>query len=88
MGNVPSTHIFIENLCGAGYEMRFPEDAHMKPSGGHDALLEAFVYCSSVNPNRLYRRKWGENGVKSLFLTVSCHFGKHAVDGEATPNPV
>jgi hypothetical protein len=59
MGNVPSTHIFIENLCGAGYEMRFPEDAHMKPSGGHDALWEAFVYWSSINPNRFYREGKG-----------------------------
>ena len=31
MGNVPSTHIFIENLCGAGYEMGFPKGADMKP---------------------------------------------------------
>jgi len=27
MGNVPSTHIFMENLCRAGYEIGFPEDA-------------------------------------------------------------
>jgi len=39
MENVPSTHIFIENLCGAGYEMGFSEDAHTKPPGGIHAAL-------------------------------------------------
>jgi hypothetical protein len=32
MGNVPSTHIFIENLCGAGYEMGFPKGADLLKS--------------------------------------------------------
>jgi len=29
MGSVPSTHIFIENLCRAGYEMGFPKGADL-----------------------------------------------------------
>jgi hypothetical protein len=34
MGNVPSTRVLIERtLCGAGYEMGFPEDADIKPQG-------------------------------------------------------
>jgi hypothetical protein len=47
-------------LFGIDYEMEFPEDADMKPPGGHDALLEAFVYWSSINPNRFYREGRGK----------------------------
>jgi hypothetical protein len=48
MGNVPSTDIFVENLCGAGYEMGFPEDARMKPPRECYALLGAFF----ISPNQ------------------------------------
>jgi len=49
----------LKTYVETGYEMRFPEDANMKPPGGHDALLEAFVYWSSINPNRFYREGRG-----------------------------
>jgi hypothetical protein len=49
MGNVPSTHIFIENLCGAGYEMGFPEDADIKPPGDYYTSLELFNYAHLSN---------------------------------------
>jgi len=40
-------------------EKGIPEGADMKPPGGHDALWEAFVYWSSINPNRFYREGRG-----------------------------
>jgi hypothetical protein len=48
MGNVPSTHISIENLCGAGYEMGFPKGADMKAPMGTFFLwrLFDFVFAS------------------------------------------
>jgi len=41
------------------HEKGIPDGADMKPPLGHDALLEAFVYWSSINPNRFYREGWG-----------------------------
>jgi len=49
MGNVPSTHIFIGNLCGAGYEMGLPEDAHMI---GFGAILVSPWSLSCLMPEK------------------------------------
>jgi hypothetical protein len=43
-----------------GYGGKNPEDANIMPSRGHNALLEAFIFLSSINPNRLYRKGGGE----------------------------
>ena len=46
-----------------------------------DPNVDATYQCAGEHTGSTY-------GVKSLFLTRSCHFGKLPVDGEATPNPV
>jgi hypothetical protein len=43
-----------------------PEDANIMPSGGHDALLEAFLFLSSINPKRLYRKGGEKYGKENL----------------------
>jgi hypothetical protein len=49
----------LKTYVEAGYEMRFPEGANMITPGRNDALWEAFVYWSSINPNRFYREGKG-----------------------------
>jgi hypothetical protein len=48
------------NILGATYELDPPENALMKPPGGHDALWGAFIFWSSINPNKSNRKGGGE----------------------------
>jgi hypothetical protein len=38
------------------HEKGISEGADTKPPGGHEALLEAFLFLSSINSNRFYRK--------------------------------
>jgi hypothetical protein len=39
----------------------------MKPLRGHEALLEAFIFLSSINPKRLYRKGGDKYGKENVF---------------------
>jgi len=57
MENVLSTYIFIENGCGAFYEMEFPKGADMKPP--RDCCIPLEVPSLQLDINKLYEElKW------------------------------
>jgi hypothetical protein len=39
----------------------------MKPPGGYRALLEAFIFLSSINPKKLYRKGGDKYGKENVF---------------------